>query len=85
MFHSQLLSIYIKRGHFFVVQLFLGHHGDFDKLKTETSEAVQSANYSFSDSLRLDKHFDTIFKEIEATLYFDPCTKLELILTFKAR
>ncbi len=30
-----------------------------------------SANYSFSDSLRLDKQFDTSFKKIKATLYFE--------------
>ncbi len=43
-----------------------------------------SANYSFSDSRTSDERFDIILKEIKATLYFDPCTNLELILTFKA-
>ena len=51
---------------------------------TQDRDIWGSANYSFSDSLRSDEHFDTILNEIEATLYFDPCTNLELILTFKA-
>ena len=43
-----------------------------------------SVNYSFSDSLRLDKQFDTIFKENEAALYFDLCTNLEFNLDLQS-
>ncbi len=51
-------------------------------IKTKDRDIWGSANYSFSDSLRLDKQFDTrlIFNKIEATLYFDLCASLEFNL-----
>ena len=44
---------------------------------TQDRDIWGSVNYSFSDSLGIDEQLDTIFNEIEATLYFDPCTNLE--------
>ena len=37
---------------------------------TQDSDIWGSAKYSFSDR----QQFDTIYKKIEATLYFDPCS-----------
>ena len=56
-------------------------YGDRDILIHNSRQRhLRQCNYSFSDSLRLDKQFDTIVKKIEATLYFNPCTNLEFNL-----
>ena len=44
---------------------------------TQDRDIRSSANYSFSDWLRLDKQFDTIFKKIGAILFFDLHTNSE--------